>query len=140
MRDKIKEKLNNFITDWSEKSVKRVYFKTDKNNIVQVAKAMFSDLGLRFITASAVDLPQQLEIIYHFSNDPAGEIYSVRVAIGNKENPEIDSIALLFPGAEWVEREIWEMFGINFKNHPNLKKLLLSDDWPKGDYPLRNKK
>jgi len=39
--------------------------------------------------------------------------------------------------AEWIEREIHEMFGVNFKGHPNLKHLLLKDDWPEGNYPLR---
>ena len=43
------------------------------------------------------------------------------------------------PQAEWIEREIWEMLGINFKGHPNLKRLLLAEDWPEDKYPLRNK-
>ena len=80
------------------------------------------------------------EILYHFSNDPAGEIYSVRVLLEDKLKPEIQSITPIFPGAEWIEREIWEMFGINFPGHLNLKRLLLADDWPQGEYPLRNKK
>ncbi|MDI6641206.1 MAG: NADH-quinone oxidoreductase subunit C [Elusimicrobiota bacterium] len=45
----------------------------------------------------------------------------------------------IIKGAEWIEREIWEMLGINFKNHPNLKRLLLATDFPEGIYPLRQK-
>jgi Ni,Fe-hydrogenase III component G len=39
--------------------------------------------------------------------------------------------------AEWIEREIHDILGIDFKNHPNLKRLILFDDWPEGVYPLR---
>jgi NADH-quinone oxidoreductase subunit C len=63
----------------------------------------------------------------------------VRIFVEDKDNPEVDSITPLFPGAEWIEREMWEMLGIKFKGHPNLKRLLLSDDWPEGKYPLRHK-
>jgi len=40
-------------------------------------------------------------------------------------------------GALWIEREMHELLGVNFPGHPNLKKLLLPDDWPDGVYPLR---
>jgi NADH:ubiquinone oxidoreductase subunit C len=84
-----------------------------------------------------VPTPEGFEIIYHFSFDQRGQVFSARVILKEEKQPEIDSISPIFPGAEWVEREIWEMLGINFKGHPNLKRLLLADDWPEGDYPLR---
>lgn len=140
MRDRIKEKLQDKLSDWLEPSIKRVYFSIDKKDIFKVTQVLFKELQLRFITASAVDNPDSLGIVYHFSNDPAGEVYSVRVLLEDKIKPEIQSISPIFPAAEWIEREIWEMFGINFIGHPNLKKLLLADDWPEGEYPLRNKK
>lgn len=140
MRDRIKERLQDKIKDWQERSAKRIYFAVDKKDIFKVAQVLFKELELRFITASGADMPDYLEVIYHFSNDPAGEVYSARVVLEDKLKPEVDSITPLFPGAEWIEREVWEMLGINFKGHPNLKKLLLADEWPEGDYPLRNKK
>jgi NADH:ubiquinone oxidoreductase subunit C len=140
MRDKIKEKLQDKIRDWQEKSVKRIYFLIDKKDIYQVTQVLFKELELRFITASATDMPDYFEVLYHFGNDLAGEIYTVRVLLEDKLKPEIQSITPLFPGAEWIERETWEMLGINFQGHPNLKKLLLADEWPEGEYPLRNKK
>ncbi|MCX5695503.1 MAG: NADH-quinone oxidoreductase subunit C [Candidatus Omnitrophica bacterium] len=140
MRDRIKEKLQDKIKDWQEKSIKRIYFAIDKKDIFKVTQVLFKELELRFITASATDMPDYFEILYHFSNDPSGEIYSVRVLLEDKLKPEIQSITPMFAGAEWVEREIWEMLGINFKGHPNLKKLLLAEEWPEGEYPLRNKK
>ncbi|MFA5063358.1 MAG: NADH-quinone oxidoreductase subunit C [Candidatus Omnitrophota bacterium] len=139
MRDRIKEKLQGKIKDWQEKSVKRIYFSIDKNDIFKVAQVCFKELELRFITATGTDMPEHFEMLYHFSNDPAGEIFSVRVLLEDKLKPEIESITPLFPGAEWIEREVWELLGINFKGHPNLKKLLLGEDWPENEYPLRNK-
>jgi len=140
MRDRIKEKLQDKVRDWQEKSSKRIYFAIDKKDIFKVAQVLFKDLELRFITASCTDMPDYFEILYHFSNDPAGEIYSARVLLEDKLKPEVQSIAPLFPGAEWIEREIWELLGVNFNGHPNLRKLLLAEDWPEGEYPLRNKK
>jgi len=137
MRDAIKEGLGQKILDWKEHSAKRIYFSIDKKDIVKTADFLFKQLGLRFSIASGTDTPSGFEILYHFSFDKAGEFYSVRVLIKDKEHPEVDSIAPIFPGAEWIEREIWEMLGINFVGHPNLKRLLLSDDWPEGEYPLR---
>ena len=137
IRDRIKEELGEKISGWNEPSAKRIYFCLDKKDIFSAAKFLFKDLGLRFATASGVDTPEGFEILYHFSFDKAGEIYSARVMIHGKESPQVDSIAPLFPGAEWVEREMWEMLGINFLGHPNLKRLLLSEDWPEGKYPLR---
>jgi len=67
-------------------------------------------------------------------------IFSVRALLKDKDKPEIDSLAQLFPGAEWIEREIWELLGINFSGHPNLRHLLLIDEWPQGEYPLRHQK
>jgi len=55
----------------------------------------------------------------------------------DEDNLEYESIAQDLPGADWYEREIHEMLGIIPRNHPNLKRLILPDDWPEGAYPLR---
>jgi len=54
-----------------------------------------------------------------------------------KENCELESIASLISGANWIEREIAELLGVNFLNHPDPGRLLLAEDWPEGKYPLR---
>jgi NADH:ubiquinone oxidoreductase subunit C len=137
--ENIRERLGSKVLDWHEHSARRIYFSIAKEDIFETVKFLFKELGLRFSTASGVDTPQGLEILYHFSFDQTGEIYSIRVLIQDKKHPEIEAITPIFPGAEWSEREIWEMLGINFKGHPNLKRLLLADDWPEGKYPLRHK-
>ncbi|MCU0652459.1 MAG: NADH-quinone oxidoreductase subunit C [Candidatus Omnitrophica bacterium] len=139
IKEEVREKLKDKILNWEEKSSKRIYFTIDKEDIIEVVKFLFKDLGLRFSIASGLDTPDALEILYHFSCDKNGEIYSVRVLLLDKKNPQINSITPLFVGVEWCEREIWELLGIKFIGHPNLKRLLLADDWPEGNYPLRHK-
>jgi NADH-quinone oxidoreductase subunit C len=55
---------------------------------------------------------------------------------------KVDSVTGVWPGAEWMEREVYDMFGIVFEDHPDLRRILLADDWDEGhplrkDYPLR---
>jgi Ni,Fe-hydrogenase III component G len=138
IKEKIKERLGGKIAAWNQVSSRRIYFTVDKEDIREVVSFLFKDLGLRFCIASGLDTPQGFQILYHFSFDESGEIFSVRVLIEDKKYPEIQAITPIFPGAEWIEREIWEMLGINFIGHPNLKRLLLAEDWPEGSYPLRN--
>ncbi len=56
---------------------------------------------------------------------------------------ELDSVTDLWPGAEWPEREVYDMFGIRFRNHPDLRRILLWKDFPahplRKDYPLRGR-
>lgn len=139
-RAQIQEGLGTRILTWEEKNPRRVYFTVRKEDIVETVKFLFKVMGLRFSIATATDMPKAFEILYHFSCDKTGAFYSVRVFIEDKEHPEIDSITPIFCGAEWIEREMWEMLGINFKGHPNLKRLLLADDWPEGEFPLRHGK
>jgi len=136
--DEIKERLKDTAIDWHQHSARRIYFSVKAKDIREVARLLFRDLGLRFTIATGLDTPEGLELLYHFSFDKTGEMISARVLIKDKKKPEIDSLAPLFPAAEWIEREMWEMLGINFIGHPNLKRLLLADEWPQGKYPLRH--
>jgi len=140
VKDAIKERLGRKILSWDQINSRRIYFSVKKEDIFETVKILFKDLGLRFAIASGMEVPDGLEILYHFSFDRTGEMFSVRVLIEDKKNPSIDAITPLFPGAEWIEREMWELLGINFKGHPNLKRLLLAEDWPEGNYPLRQNK
>ena len=133
----IKDKLGKKIIDWYQHAARRIYITISPEDIKDGARLLFKALGFRFCIASGIDTPRGFEILYHFSHDATGVIYSLKVLIGDKENPRIESIAHIFKGAEWIEREMWELLGINFLNHPKLERLLLADDWPQGVYPLR---
>ncbi|HET9659964.1 MAG TPA: NADH-quinone oxidoreductase subunit C [Thermomicrobiales bacterium] len=66
----------------------------------------------------------------------------LRIKAGVDDGQPVPSLVPLWPGANWLERETFDMFGIVFEGHPNLKRILLADDWDEGfplrkDYPLR---
>jgi Ni,Fe-hydrogenase III component G len=133
---KIKEKFSHKIKKLEEKSAKRVYLTVAKEDISEVVRFIYRDLDARFIIASGVDTPEAIEILYHFDFDRINKVVSVRTYV-DKASLEIESITPIVRGAEWIEREIWELLGVKFNNHPNLKRLLLAEDWPEGKHPLR---
>ena len=128
--------FGNRIKDVFEKSYKRVYIEIDSKDIIDFAKFIFNELGARFNTASCTDMHEGFEILYHFTIEEAILIISLRTTL-DKDSPEIDSLTSIMKGAEWIEREIHELFGVEFKGHSRLIKLLLPDDWPENLYPLR---
>ncbi|NQT95329.1 MAG: NADH-quinone oxidoreductase subunit C [Candidatus Omnitrophica bacterium] len=132
----LKTRFTEDIIDTIDKSEKRVYIEIKPESITRVARYIFKDLGARFNIASGVDVRTHFEILYHFIVEDINLIISLRVKL-DKKKPEIDSLAVIFKGANWIEREMHEMLGINFKGHPDLRRLLLPDDWPEGVYPLR---
>lgn len=133
----IKTGLKKKIIRIKEHNSRRIYLDIAKSDISAATKFLFNELDLRFCTISAVDTLQGIELIYHFSHDADGIIINLRVLLKDNKSPEIDSIGKFIKAAEWIEREIRELFGVNFKGHPNPKHLLLVDEWPKGSYPLR---
>jgi len=136
----IKEKLGDAVFQLEEKSAKRIYISVHKADLRQVAAVLHKDFGARFSIASGMDNVKNFEILYHFSFDNLGKIVTIRTFI-EKEAPQIDSIVpVVGVAAEWIEREMYELLGVSFSGHPNLKRLLLSDEWPEGDYPLRRGK
>ncbi|MCK9603902.1 MAG: NADH-quinone oxidoreductase subunit C, partial [Candidatus Omnitrophica bacterium] len=114
---KLKEKFSSKILNFTEKSKRRIYLEVNPEDIPEAVKFIFRDLGWRFATATGIDTPQGIEILYHFSYDTEGKMISLRTMIKDKKKPEIQSIANIITGAEWIEREMWEMLGINFIGH-----------------------
>ncbi len=133
------------IIDFFDKSPKRVYIEIKPESLVKLATHIFKDLGARFNIATGLDGRVHMEILYHFIIEDISLLISLRVKLAkskfdfgkSKSNLEIDSLAPHFEAANWIEREIHEMLGIRFRGHPDLRRLLLSDDWPEGVYPLR---
>jgi NADH-quinone oxidoreductase subunit C len=104
--------------------------------IVNAARFLHGSLNFRFIIATAMHTRKGIEILYHFSDDSTGNIINISVVLDDK-NPEIESLTGVFTAADWIEREMHEILGINFLNHPNLEKLLSEGNWAEGVYPYR---
>ena len=136
LAERLKEGLGSRILNLEIPTPKRIYATVGAGDIEEAARFVFRTLDARYVVASGVDNFKNFEILYHFSVDREDVFISLRVFL-DKDKPEIASLTGLIPGVEWIEREMWELLGINFANHPNLTHFLLSDDWPEGNYPLR---
>jgi NADH-quinone oxidoreductase subunit C len=140
-RDEIKENIiKRFQSEMLkvvDRSPNRLYIDVPASSVRTIAEYVFKTLKGRFNTTSALDARDHMEVIYHFTFDEAGMlVVSFRTKL-EKTHLEIDSLVPIFQGANWIEREIHELLGINFKGHPDLRRLLLPEDWPEGVYPLR---
>jgi NADH:ubiquinone oxidoreductase subunit C len=86
------------------------------------------------ISHTFVDFNTHFMAVYHLESTKHHHLLVIKVKIEGRENPEIDSLAAVYPASEFFEREVFDLFGISYKNHPNLKRLFLDDDF---GYPLR---
>ena len=113
--------------------------RVDKNNIYKSAKLVKDNEKLKFnqiIVITAVDYPNnknRFQIIYIFLSieNNARLIFKCNI----EEEDVLESLVSLFPAANWYEREVWDLFGINFKNHPDLRRILT--DYGFIGHPLR---
>ncbi|MCU0379170.1 MAG: NADH-quinone oxidoreductase subunit C [Bacteroidales bacterium] len=104
--------------------------------ILDISEYLYKSEGYRFIIASALHTRRGFEIYYHFSFDADGSILSLHVIL-DKEKPHIESLSNMFSASNWIEREMHELFGIDFLNHPNQEKLLSEGNWADDVYPYR---
>lgn len=86
------------------------------------------------ITQTAVDYQTHMTVVCHLESTELRNLVVVKSNLTDRENPKIDSLAALYPTAEYFEREIFDLFGIRFNNHPNMERLFLEEGY---GYPLR---
>ena len=114
----------------------RVQVVTEPGKARDVIKAAFGSLSCdRVIQMSTADVGENFELTYHLTG-PHRTVISIRVHIP-RENPSIASVHDLLPPAGIYERQIHDLFGIVFRGHPNLARIILNEDWPLKEYPLR---
>jgi NADH-quinone oxidoreductase subunit C len=134
--EKFKGKFNSEILETVVKNQKRMVITINSEAIVDVAAYLYKTAGFRFIIASAIHTKRGFEIHYHFSQDVSGLILNIHVIL-DKDNPQIESLSNMFSASNWIEREMHELFGIDFLNHPNQEKLISEGNWAEGVYPMR---
>jgi NADH-quinone oxidoreductase subunit C len=117
---------------------KRLMINIPRELLLKVTDYIFNVRELRYIIVSAMDSKDGYEIIYHYSDDTSGWIINLNVLLPH-DSPEVESITPVVYGAEWIEREIMDLLGITFFNHPKPERFLMAESWPEGEYPLRRK-
>lgn len=90
----------------------------------------------RLTSISGVDFPEKsmMEVVYHLDSIPREFQLAIKVQLDRK-NPVVPSVSAIWKSADWHERETYDLFGIEFTGHPDLRRILLPSDW-KG-HPLR---
>jgi NADH-quinone oxidoreductase subunit C len=83
---------------------------------------------------SGVDQETHLEVVYHLLSLSSKKDYCVKVK-ADREQPSIPSVAAIWPTANWNEREVYDLLGIHFSDHPDLRRIMMPDDWV--GHPLR---
>ena len=82
------------------------------------------------------DPERPLEVVYQLRSLPRRADLRVKVALDKREPLEVRSVVDLWRGADWMEREVYDMFGVTFQGHPDLRRILMWDTYAEG-YPLR---
>ncbi|MCM8805528.1 MAG: NADH-quinone oxidoreductase subunit C [Candidatus Omnitrophica bacterium] len=133
--EKIKNELGDKILEIKSPSARRIFLTTSTENLVDVIKKLKDCFSFHHLsTISGVDNLKEFEILYHLANNIAS--LTVRVSI-SRENPVVPTICSVIPGAILYEREIQDLLGIKVDGIPDPRRLVLPDDWPEGNYPLR---
>ena len=134
--EKFKEKFSSEIKEIESRNQKRIIITINPDSLLQIAEYLYKTAQLRFIIASALHTKRGFEIHYHFSKDEIGLILNIHVIL-SQTNPRIESLSNMFNASNWIEREMHELFGIDFINHPNQEKLISEGNWAEGVYPYR---
>ncbi|MEQ8359451.1 MAG: NADH-quinone oxidoreductase subunit C [Cytophagales bacterium] len=106
--------------------------------ILPLAKELRSNKSTSFdylFCLTAVDRPDHMEVVYHLKSTLHDHQFVLKGKINTRENPEIETVCNIWRTAELHEREAYDLFGIKFLNHPDLRRLLLTDDWE--GWPMR---
>jgi NADH-quinone oxidoreductase subunit C len=101
---------------------------------------------VRLSTVTAVDrypAEPRFEIVYHLHSLANNQRLRLKCRLAG-DQPEIDSVTGVWRSANWYEREVFDLFGVTFRNHPDLKRILLPEDWTghplRKDYPVEGYK
>lgn len=140
-RDKLQDKINSFGIDISipetEIPTQFLTIELPSENIHQfISKLKTSDTNFNYLFCqTGIDFPSHMEVLYHLRSTSLNHEIVVKAKIENRDKPIIDSVYDLYKTAEYHEREIFDLFGIHFVNHPDLRRIFLDETWD--GHPLR---
>lgn len=111
-----------------------------RGRIIEILQALRDEVGFNMLMdITAVDWlnmgkPERFSVVYALAQIPSGESFRVKAWVP-EDDPTIDTAIPVWVAADWGEREIFDMYGLRFNGHPNLKRILLPESYP--GFPLR---
>jgi len=140
-----KEELSQYISSNFEGKLTPVdtgrfdpWFEVKHEDLIEVCRKLKEDEQLKFdflCNISGVDTKEHFEAVYSMASISLNHRVDIKVVLPY-DKAEVESVQEIWAGANWHEREMWELYGINVLNHGNLKRFLLPDEWDQG-YPMR---
>jgi len=147
---KIKERFTEDILDTYcfANRLDEITIKVKKEKIKDICRFVKEEPELDFTylaDLTGVDYPdreERFDLVYHLYS--VNKNLRLRLRLSLKEGEAVESVTSIWKGADWYEREAYDMLGIKFDGHPNLKRILMPDDWEghpyRKDYPLEDQK
>lgn len=136
---KLKGKFSEAILDFKDvPPTSDPYVEVTPEKIYPVLEYLKEDTDLYFdnlICISGVDYADRLEVVYHLFSYKHLHKLTLKTSLRDKEHAELRSACDIWKASNWLEREVYDMFGIRFSGHPDLTRILLPEDWE--GYPLR---
>ena len=138
------EKLKSLIESWEPtaevtyEGVQNLTAVVAPEKLYALAEKLHGDKETQFdflICLSGVDYKEHMEVVYHLRCQETFSEMVLKAKIPSRTKPEVDTVCTIWRAAEWHEREAFDLFGIVFLNHPDLRRILLAEDWV--GYPMR---
>lgn len=106
------------------------------DRLFDLARFARDELGYQMLMSiTGVDYKERYEVVYHLYKVDAAFPIVLRCSLPHEDAPEVPSLTPIWPGADFQEREVYDLMGIVFTGHPDLRRILLADDFP--GHPLR---
>jgi NADH:ubiquinone oxidoreductase subunit C len=132
----IKKLLGETVSGIEVQKPRRIFLEVQAKEIKKALSALKEKMDCAHLSAiSCIDETDSFALIYHLWSGE-GSMVSVRAKIP-KAKPEIETVTGIFPSANLFERENHDLFGVEPTGHPDLRRLMLNEDWPEGEFPMR---
>lgn len=136
----LKQKITNIVpsAEFTEPVYQFLNVTVTPADLRTLALQLNSDPDLLFdymFCLSGVDWVTHLMVVYHLYSTKNDHTVVMKVKIDDRENPEVETLCDIWKTANFHEREAYDLFGIKFLNHPDLRRIFLEDDWV--GYPMR---
>ncbi len=106
-----------------------VGIEVERSRLVEFSRALRDELAFEMLTSvSGVDMRDHLEVVYHLRSLSRNWLLQMKVKL-EPGKPQVDSLVSVWPSANWLERETYDLFGMTFVGHPDLRRILLDDEF-----------